>query len=258
MSSAPQDADHWTPRRWAAVSGGVFAIQILLILLLSNRSQPLPRQPRTGFRVTMAGDLTQDPRMAGLPLPADPTLFALSSGREFTGAAWKRAPASGARLPEWADRSPATGTRLPTGLGEAPSAFLRSNTPPALAGLSRSPGSMEGLASDKTPVRNQSALRLDATLTQRGLLGSATVPSWPHTDLLTNTVISLTIDRRGYAVSASTRQGSGSPGADRKALEIARGLRFSSIKDNRLEQGSVAFEWHTLPPAPPAAGSPAP
>jgi hypothetical protein len=252
MNASADDAGRWTPRRWAAVVGGVFAVQFLLIVLLSNRTLPVPREPKAGFRITMAGDLVQNPRMAALPIPADPTLFALSSGREFTGTAWKRPPASGARLPEWTDRSPATGTRLPANLGQAPSAFLRSNAPPSLAGPSRAQGALDGLTSSRPPVRTQSTLRIEGILAVRGLTAPVSVPSWPHSDLLTNTVISLTIDARGFAVSASTRQGSGSADADRKAMDIARGLRFSSIRDRRLDQGLVVFEWHTLPPPPPA------
>lgn len=231
------------------------ALQVALILLLSDRTEPVPRQPMKGFRVAMAGDLARNPRLAHLAVPADPTLFALSSGREFTGLAWKRAPTASATLPEWADRSPRTLSKVPANLGDAPALFLRSNPAPAVPAIIRSSTTIEGLATQPPSLRTQSSLRLDETLSRRLSGSMPSIPSLSHTDLLTNTVVTVTIDRRGYAVSASKRQGSGSPEADSKALEIVRGIRFAPLSENRLEQGAATFEWHTLPLQPAAKSS---
>ena len=254
MTAPTAEERAWTPGRWIVVAGGIMAAQVLLIVLLSDRTSVLPRHPRSSLRIALLGAPGADSRLNSLAIPTDPTLFALANQREFTGAAWKRPQPTGPRLPDWIDQGPSETPPLPTGLGSAPVDYLRAHRVPSLAALGRVPTSMGGLASRPMAVRTQSLVSVEGVLAERPLLAPLKAPSWPHQDLLTNTVVDLTVNQAGFAVSASTRQSSGLATADRKALEIARAARFQTGPSDRLDQGSLVIAWHTLAPtnAPPA------
>lgn len=250
MTSAPVDPA-WPPGRWFSHIAGVFILQVLLILLLSDRAAELPRRPRNPFRVALlnAPDLHQ--RLASLPLAADPTLFALANLREFTGLAWQRPKASAPRLPPWRDPGPFPQTQVPSGLASLPGDFLRSQPIPQRSAFSRLPHPIGHLATHPPLLRTQSVVRLEGALSHRPLLAPLTAPPWPHPDLLTNTLVEVIVNTEGLVISTVSRQGSGSAGADRKALELARAARFRPSLHSTLEHGVLVVEWLTLPPPTP-------
>jgi hypothetical protein len=110
------------------------------------------------------------------------------------------------------------------------------------------------------PLPTKSSVRIEGDLTRRELLAPVEVPSIPHTNLLTNTVIQLAVDSSGFALFPVMLSSSGSKGADQQALDLAKGLRFKPVgtanagppqRPRSLTWGRLVFEWHTLPAADP-------
>ena len=77
------------------------------------------------------------------------------------------------------------------------------------------------------------------------------LPSWPASDLLTNSVVQVWVDADGQSLSpALLLPGSGSREADQLAIKLSRTARFAPLPSNRAEltPGTLIFEWHTVPP----------
>lgn len=108
----------------------------------------------------------------------------------------------------------------------------------------------------------QSQLLVEDELSGRAILNAPELPAWPAEDLLTNTVVQIQVDESGLVWSAAmlgaerVSGGSGSPAADRYALDVARSLRFAprgggdwlSSPVAQLTRGILVFKWCTLPP----------
>jgi len=117
-----------------------------------------------------------------------------------------------------------------------------------------------------TAARQHSALRVEGDLARRRLLAPLELPSWPHPDLLTNTVVQLLVNADGEPVSLTFLSGCGYSPADQYALDQARAARFQSLSGSgpqrlaspmaHLTWGTMIFEWNTLPIT--ATNAPAP
>lgn len=258
MNSLSEEQQPWTRTRWAMVIAGLFLLECVLVLLLADRTQVLPREAKPTLRVSLISSPEANRKLAELAIPADPTLFALANRREFTGLAWKRPATAGPHLPEWSESAGPLWSPWPTNLGAAPSYFLRSNSTAPLSVAAHLAPSLEGVVTSPPPVRAFSTLRMEGALAQRKPLALPSVPSWPHPDLLTNTVVRLTVNGEGLPISSFKIQTSGSPGADEKAVGIARSLRFQPSAAERLDHGLLIFEWHTTLPATPKGTGPTP
>ena len=70
------------------------------------------------------------------------------------------------------------------------------------------------------------APQLTGGLARRRLLSTPELPSWPHTDVLTNSVVHLSVDAEGVPISAVIVSGSGLKEADNYALAASKRLRF--------------------------------
>ena len=101
-------------------------------------------------------------------------------------------------------------------------------------------------------------------MARRELLTRVEVPSIPHTDILTSTVVQLGVNPSGYALPPFFLSSSGSKAADQEALKLAKLMRFKPLgpaggntpwSATSLVWGKVIFEWHTL--ELPAANAPA-
>src|SRR5262249_25151291 len=75
-----------------------------------------------------------------------------------------------------------------------------------------------------------SVLRITGSLAERTLLSPVVLSSWPHPDLLTNSVVQMVVDPAGRMVSLTLLSSSGSPKADQQALEQARNSRFNAVE----------------------------
>jgi hypothetical protein len=105
------------------------------------------------------------------------------------------------------------------------------------------------------PMPAGSRLQMQGGLEDRPLLAQPVLRSWPHSEILSNTVVEVTVSAEGFLISAVVLAECGWPEADRDALNIVRGLRFQPLSSvsrataevGPLTWGRIVFYWHTLP-----------
>jgi hypothetical protein len=85
------------------------------------------------------------------------------------------------------------------------------------------------------------------------------LPSWAHSELISNSVVRVAVSGDGCTFSPVLLTESGYPEADLHALKLANELRFQPLPGERLGGGEpqaliwgkLIFQWHTLPLANP-------
>ncbi len=188
----------------------------------------------------------------------DPTLFALPHRQGFSGSAWLKMPRMNFPSFDWSE--PTNWLALPVvQLGAVFGRFMETNHfdswhPPA------NPEPDLGLPEffSLTTTAGESKLRLEGGLARRRLLMPPKLSSWPHKDLLTNSVVQVLLDGEGRPISVRLLPpGSGKAEADQQALEVAKAARFDAVNGSgprrianplaNLNWGHMIFEWHTLP-----------
>lgn len=240
-------------RRWWLFAALVLAGQLAAIYWLSDKTQPAVRRAATAPAITLAGSNE-------LFSLNDPTIFALPHARSFSGRAWQMLPALPYRPFEWS--ADLEWMPLPASqLGEGLARFLQTNRSESLRGLEiRDPELIQPELPDTKIFAQKSSVRIDGALRNRRLLTPLEPASWPHSDLLTNTVVDMVVGLDGMPISCELRPpGSGLALADQQALALARGARFESFvtKGPRritnsapvtsLMRGALIFSWRTLP-----------
>ncbi len=251
-------------RRWWGLVVVVFGLQVGLIFWLGARTPPPRRQVANAPALQLAGTAALE--QLGL---SDPTLFALPHQQGFSGAAWLSVPQPEFQSFEWS--APPRWLQLPLNqLGVTFNEFIQTNN----LGFLPSPPQPEPelTVPESAPVtlsRQRSELLLVGDLARRRFLAPPKLPSFRHTDILTNSVVQVEVDAQGKAVSFTLiPPGSGSTEADQYALKEARAARFEPLSGDaselpsgraaQLTWGKMIFEWHTLPvpPANPSATGP--
>lgn len=255
MNSATLEPVRWSRRRWLYAVAGVFLLQASLAFLLGHRQQHLPEPPI--FRTAI--QMLTDPkvRLDSLPGMEDPTLFALPSLRGFSGPAWLTFPPLEYQPAEW-EEPPHWLPLDSNALSSTFSQFVRTNTisPPLIADKPLPPLPRYEPNFPNEPLPAQSRLRLDGDLATRRLLAPLELPSWPHTEMLSNTTVQAAVDAAGFTFSAVLLDASGLKEADLQALKLASAARFRPLpRGQRASDGSgpmtwgrFVFQWHTLPP----------
>lgn len=252
MSAALAQPRPWPRRRWWGLVGLVFVVQLSLILWLSDRAPIRTRPPAAAPALLLAGNSS-----AEVLALKDPTLFALPHRQGFSGPAWLRIPTQKFPVFEWTEEPQFLS--LPTRhLGED---FRRLTETNELYSLETSPRPQPELMLPELPRAAispaQSTLRIEGELASWRLVAPPALPSWEHTDLLTNSIVQAVIDAEGKPVSVTLLTRSGLKAADDLALELAREMRFnppgssgvegSRRPETRLTWGKLIFEWRTLP-----------
>ena len=249
--------------RWWGLVAIVFGLQLGLIFWLGARTPVHPRQAAPAPTLQLAGGAS-----AELLALNDPTLFALPHQQGFSGQAWLKVPQRELQSFDWSE--PPRWLPLPMEqLGTAFSHFIQTNDFNALPTSARSEPDLT--LPEPAPLafsHQRSELRLQSDLARRRLIGPPELPSFRHTDILTNSIVQMLVDAEGRTVSFTLLPpGSGSKEADRYALNAARAARFEPVsgsgpdkttnRTSDLTWGQMVFEWHTLPMPPtnaPAAG----
>lgn len=247
----------WTARRWAWALVLSLGIQVALLFYLGQRPKRPPPPPGFGADISLAADPWSAEQLARLPTLSDPTLFALPSQHGFSGKAWlsfaplAHEPAPWTEPPCWLGVSTQE-------LGRVFSALLATNARAPLLVADKPMPRLVGadVPVPSLPLRSRSALRLTGDLAHRRLLAPLELPPWPHTDILSNSVVQALVDADGRVLTTTLRQGSGSAEADQHALRQATGARFepsprdaSGAAQANLARGRLVFQWHTVPPA---------
>jgi len=264
MNASASEPLPWSRGRW---SGAVFLLtiaQVGLILWLSERKPVVPRRPdSTTTTVHLLADAPPGSAIAELLNIDDPTLVALPDPRGFSGPAWMTAPPLRHQSQDWTE--PARSLALSVAELDATFAeFVRTNVVgPGLIADKAAPRLSE-VGFSPVPMPATSTFRIEGDLAKRELLTPLQVLSIPHTNILTNTVIQVCVDRLGFVFSPVPLSGSGSETADERALDLVKSMRFkpfagtdSASPRNPSGQtwGKIIFRWHTL--EMPASNSPA-
>ncbi len=251
MTSVPVDPQQWSAGRWWTVILVVFALHLLLIVWLEDRSPGMSRKPAAtpAFRLS-------DGRMAEWLATEDPTLFALPNRHGFSGEAWLTPHSPQFHPAEWSGAArtlPLDSEQLGTRFLE----FVHTNAPgsfPILGGLKPDVAVPEPFPIGPPP--GASRLRIEGELAGRRLLAPLQLPALTNTDLLINSVVQLVVDARGRTVSAVLLPpGSVLNEADQRALDLAKGARFEARDTGGarftnpsagLSIGTMIFEWQPV------------
>jgi len=267
MSVALLEPPRWTTRRWLRTVALAFLAQAALIFLLVERQRPVPSPPTFATRIQLAADDSSALPLAESSAVSDPTAFALPNSHGFSGAAWLTFAPLAYQLTDWTEppRWLALDERH---LGQAFAAFVATNaSPPLLIAdkpLPRLTAAVIYAAAE--PLSTQSVLRLEDDLARRSLVAPLPLPSWPNTDVLTNSIVQLLVDAQGQTLSAVLLAASGLSEADDYALKLAGGAHFQPLRrpDGRpdvtgpLSWGRMIFQWRTIasPATNAATGAP--
>ena len=254
MNAALAPSAPWTQRRWLNTIGLVFLAHVALIFLLNER--PRSQAGPASFRSTI--HLVVDARsalmLAELPTLSDPALFALPNHHGFSGEGWLRFDPLPYQRIDWSE--PPARLSLEAGrLGNSYALFQSTNlSPPLLVADKPLPALIRPApAISPPPAPGRSEWRIEGELAARPLLAHPDLPSWPHSDILTNTVVQMLVDAEGNPVSATLLAASGSAEADRHALNLARSARFQPVRVSPnvaapVTWGKLVCQWHTVPP----------
>jgi hypothetical protein len=255
MNSVTLEPVRWTRHRWVVAAAAVFLLQAGLVFLLGPSPQRRPEPPI--FRTAI--QMLTDPRLRidSFPSMDDPTLFALPSLRGFSGPAWLTFPPLEYEPVEWVEPS----HWLPLDSNALSSTFFRfvsTNiiSPPLIVDKPLPPLPRYEPNFPNEPLPAQSRLRLEGNLAARALLAPLELPSWPHTDMLSNTTVQAIVDAAGFTFSAVLLSGSGLKEADLHALKLVSSARFRPLPRTErapdgggpVTWGRFVFQWHTLSP----------
>jgi hypothetical protein len=254
MTMVGAETRRWTRRRWLAAVLGILALQVVAVALLVRPMAPPPIRPGFATRVSLVPPNATEVLFESVGL-VDPALFALPSIHGFS-AAWLRYPLLDP--PSAVPSVAAEWLRLtPESLGGQLTRYLAENTlrPPLLVEepLPPLPRYEASVISERVAVASR--LRVVGDLTARPMLDAIVLPSWAHSDLVSNTVIRASVDASGLCFSAAIVARSGLASADDYALHLIEGARFQpampekdrSAARHELTWGTFVFLWHTRP-----------
>jgi hypothetical protein len=263
MNNRPQPRRVMPGGRWWLLVLIIFLGQVAVIFWLSDRTpsdrtpiRPLPPPAQPAPLVEVAGTNWNE-----LMALTDPTLFALPRPHGFAGLAWLPAPPPVHHPFAWNEPAPEADI-TPDSLVGALFALLQTN---GLQAFESSPAALPQLtlpvSEGELELPQASSLRFADGLEDWRLAQPIKLPAWPATDLLTNTVVRVMLDRRGEPISAVllNLHGSGSRAADDFALDQTMRARFvppqpslprpSANPLSGLSWGTLVFRWHTVPAA---------
>ncbi|MBN2506814.1 MAG: hypothetical protein JXQ71_08990 [Verrucomicrobia bacterium] len=267
MSGTLKEPPRWSARRWLYALLAAFAAQVGLLLVLGLRPHPLPPPFRPPTRIVPASDPRLERQIALLPWLRDPTLFVLPAPQSFSGRAWLRFALLERPLRDWSEPPRwLEFAEQPCGTAFTEHARTITNRPLIIADLPLPPLTGSMLPVPNQPVGQKSRVRLEGDLAARAWRAAIPLRGWPHTEVLTNTVVQLAVDAEGRPVATTLLAESGLPAADLYALREAANARFEPLRrpggtrapDPRLTWGRLVFQWQTLLPAAGNAPGPTP
>jgi hypothetical protein len=246
--------------KWWGIVGLVFAGQLGAIFWLGQKGPGL-----AATRISEVNLRWIQPAPEPLSSLLDPTLFALPHRQSFSGPAWMTAISLATNTFSWSEDPRYLDyfqTRVDTTLNDLP-LTNRFSLVEAIASADVEPR-LPQIPSSKPP-REQSTWQLAGDLARRRLLTPLQLTSQSSDDLLTNTVVQLVVDARGWPFSEALLQSSNSKDADQQALALAATARFEPLRGggsrpsqrplDGLTWGELIFDWHTVPVPPTNAPS---
>src|SRR5262245_47605270 len=196
MNIPVPDLETWSRARYWTAFAIALVAQALLIYALSERQPAAPRAVEsTPVHYLVLDSLVDTATSEWLQL-GDPTLFALPNLRGFSGAAWLRPNALNYQPTDWVGPD----CWLTPDLTEPAAPFTETvdrNTAVCPAFVDKPAPRLSEVNPRSIPLPTKSSVRVEGELARRALLGPVEVPSLPHTDILTNTVVELGVNPSG-------------------------------------------------------------
>ncbi len=250
MSCVAIEPSNSTARRWFGLVTLVFLSQLLLIFLLSGRPQTRSRIAPSVAPLLLFPEQLTEAEFAEKFLVSNPDLFVSPNVSGFSGTAWLNIPPRDYEKSRSIKRTepPFWLTLNLQQLGNSISRDTQTNaaSAPVFAETVRPKiqfrKKLENVLEPETP----SQLRVEGALAARELLNPPQLQAWPHTEILSNSVAQISVDKYGSVLSARLLLRSGFSNADNNALEIARNLQFSPSGESNITLGQLSFEWRTL------------
>lgn len=246
--SGSLDLARWSNRRWMTVIGAVFAVQVLLVWLVAETPKTSSRT-KNSMAVTLLSQPMTRRQITRHWLVPDPTIVVLASIHGYSGRVWLQTPTHDYQLPDW-DEAPRWLEFNVQKAADAIEPLIGTNLSEAFQIVDKTAPPFVAPPEDE-PVKFGSRFHLEGDIARRAVPTKIELPPWAATDLLTNSVVQLSIDGRGEINSARLLVRSGLPAADRRALAIARGLRFRPVNHGpdaaHLVSGTAVFQWRTIP-----------
>jgi TonB family protein len=255
----------WSIHVWFWGFVFVFLSHAFAVFWLAEHESFSPAAPNPVAFLYLSGDPETDEHLARQAALRDPTLFALPHLNGFSGGAWLRFQPEAPRLSNWT--APLEWLALPAAeLGRSLDDYMATNRPSEehlLASL-RATRAPEVRLPDP-PLMTNSTVRVQGPLALRKLAFVPPLPSVFTNDVLSNTVVTVSVNRDGIIASTSVARGSGAKWADDQALQLARSFLFDPVPAQKrsakepvsITFGQLMFAWNTVPPtnAPAAAGT---
>jgi len=263
MNASEAETPTWSRGRWWGAFLLVMVAQVGLIFSLSNRKPLFARQSDLTTRFHLVVDVPPGSAIAEWLEIEDPTLFALPDPRAFSGLAWMTAPALRHQSVDWTE--PPQWLALSVNeLGWAFREFVRTNVVGPRVLADKPAPQPDKVTVPPLPLPARSSFRLEGDLAKRELLAPLELRSIPHKEILTDTVVQVCVSPLGAPFAAVPLSSSGSPEADRLALELVKSIRFKPLgagnstsprNQAAFTWGKIIFQWHTL--EMPATNAPA-
>jgi TonB family protein len=207
----------------------------------------------------------EDVRLEALLELEDPTLFALAHSRGFSGQAWMKLPVSPEVSHVWLEPPQWLRPNL-SSLGEEFKRYARASSSrpfQVVGGLAPRPSLDLVLPSLSVP--GQSSLVVEGALAGRGwMVPPPDLRSWPHSDVLSNSVVEVGVSSAGDVETHRLLSSSGLTAADQEAMRTVLAMRFLPMFEGGREvprtgdglmHGRLIFRWQAIPPAPTTAPS---
>lgn len=249
-ADTPRPGSSWRARRLNGFILLCFVAQVIFILLFGERRVAALKPERFSTRIDLVSDPWSMEQLAAYSELSDPSVFALPSLEGFSREGWltyKPVPDQFAEAPD----EPKWLQPDPDALGRELAAYLATNSLPPIRLGDESMPDIVGFQPRPSAELEfpKSELRISGALARRKLLNTPELPSWPHSEVLTNSVVTLFVDAEGAPISAALVSGSGLKAADNYALALAKRLWFRPDRAREaVMSGTATFLWHTLPP----------
>jgi hypothetical protein len=261
MTAASVEPQPWGRRRWLAGVLAILAGQLGFIFWLGAPRPAALASVNFGPKVYLPANPREE--WPGLDNPA---LFVLPNRHGFSGAAWVQFQTPGYDPQNWTE-PPRPLPLAIAQLGGSLAEYARTNLASTFELVPKPEPQFEAVVPDENLGVARSTLTVEGELAKRPLLSKFQLPSWPGTEILTNSEVLVGVDRRGNVLSSVLveTKGSGSKEADAAALKLAASARFKPLRwtgpgqlpdaENRLSWGRLIFHWNTIPM--PATNAPA-
>lgn len=247
MTVSP-DPEKWSLSRWFATFAFAVGIQGVLVFLFSDRENPIAPLETGQGSVYYLGLSQNDLSQANQTLARDASLLTRPHERSFTGSLWNQPVTAEREYIAWTE-APSYYSRTQYVAGAALKQHILQNViPPSL--VSRSQPELSEEERPRSLPTPETSLQFSGGIKPRSPLNFSPLPAWPHTNLVKPSVISIALDRFGWAQSTLVISNS-LPEADAHALRWIRETRFQPLPPNRkvidtgLTWGEITFRWAT-------------